>query len=278
MLALLSMAVGCAAGDSGIDNNSSWGPVSASAGPADGGATATGASAGVTTANATGGGSAQTGGSSAGDDGAVDTGAVDGAVDTSDDAKPSAECGNGVIEDAEECDGDALRGAACADFGFDGGAVVCGSDCTILTDGCSSCGDGEVALMEVCDGSNVGGETCVSLGFGGGSLGCAADCSALDTSGCAALPSCGDGIVNGGEQCDANDLGGNSCITQGFDLGAIGCTASCTLDLTNCEDDIADCTEQGEFCLFNEDDLQSTCCPPGVGGNILGICDLLFCV
>lgn len=267
VLALFPLALACASGDTRIDNNASWGPGSASAGPADAPNAATGS---VTTVNATGGGSGANGGSSGSGSGAL--------ADSSGGSEMGEECGNGIIEGGEACDGNMLADAACTDFGFDGGSVVCGSECVVLTDGCSSCGDGNVALMEVCDGNDLGGETCVSLGFGGGALACDTDCSALNTGGCVPLPSCGDGMLNGGEQCDGPALGGNSCVTEGFDLGAIACTASCTLDISDCEDDLANCTEQGDFCLFDEDNLQSTCCPPGVGGNILGICDIFLCL
>ena len=32
-----------------------------------------------------------------------------------------------------------------------------------------------------------------------------------------------------------------------------------------------------DFCLFDENNPQSTCCPAGVGGNVLGLCALLVC-
>ena len=98
------------------------------------------------------------------------------------------------------------------------------------------------------------------------------------TSGCTALPSCGDGMLNGGEQCDGAQLGGANCMSQGFDMGVLSCTGQCTFNTSQCMDDIGNCTPQGEFCMFNENDPQSTCCPPGVGGNVLGICDIIFCV
>ena len=195
-----------------------------------------------------------------------------------DDSTMPAECGNGVVEAGEDCDGRDLGGASCADFDFSDGALVCGGDCHLLTDGCYSCGDGEIALTETCDATNFGGETCASLGFAGGTLSCSADCQTIVTSACQPLPSCGDGMLNGGEQCDGGALGGQTCITQGFDLGQLACSASCTLDTTGCSFDTQNCGGQGDFCLFDENNLQSTCCPPGVEGNVLGICNLAVCV
>lgn len=280
----VGLALGCATGD---DRNTGgfFGPMAdTTAGANTGTPVTTGGSAGPID-----GGTADGGGVSS-DDGATDptdptdptgpTGPTTGVGDgtTSGDPPVEPECGNSIVEEGEECDGTALSGASCADFGFDAGDVVCGSDCTVLTDACFTCGDGQIDMTETCDGADLGGQTCASQGFGSGSLACTADCQALDTSACVPLPSCGDGVVNGAEQCDGAALGGNTCQTQGFDMGVLGCTASCLLDVSQCEDDLTGCGEQGDFCLFDEKNLQSTCCPAGVGGNVLGICDLIFCV
>jgi beta-lactamase superfamily II metal-dependent hydrolase len=67
------------------------------------------------------------------------------------------------------------------------------------------CGDMIVKGGEVCDGVNLDGASCESLGYSGGSLACASDCS-FDTSGCYSVTvSCGDGVVNGSEECEAVD-------------------------------------------------------------------------
>lgn len=227
------------------------------------------------------------GGSADGDDGSegpvttsspggTDAGDDDDTV--GDDATMPGECGNGAVEAGEDCDGRDLDGASCSDFDFSAGALVCGGDCHLLTDGCYTCGDGEIAIGEECDGSNFGGATCASLGFGGGTLACSADCQSIVTTGCQPLPSCGDNVLNGGEQCDGAALGGHTCISQGFDLGQLACSPSCTLDTSGCSFDTQNCGGQGDFCIFDENDLQSTCCPPGVNGNVLGICNIAICV
>jgi hypothetical protein len=45
---------------------------------------------------------------------------------------------------------------------------------------------------------------------------------------------CGNGFVEAGEQCDANNLNGASCVSQGFAYGTLQCSASCTFDTTGC--------------------------------------------
>jgi hypothetical protein len=190
----------------------------------------------------------------------------------------AAVCGDDSLQPGEDCDGMSFGDVTCQSLGFEEGVLGCDPSCHVITDACSTCGDGEIALGEACDSLNFDGESCASLGFAGGALSCNADCTALVTTQCQPLPTCGDGVRNGGEQCDANDLGGTTCVTLGFDLGMVDCTAGCTIDSSGCMDDLENCGMMGDFCLFDENDLQSTCCPAGVGGNMLGICNVFVCV
>jgi|GEM_PF-6088747 hypothetical protein len=50
----------------------------------------------------------------------------------------------------------------------------------------------------------------------------------------AGTPQCGNSIVEGSEQCDGYAVRGFSCLTLGFNNGAIACTASCQLDTSGC--------------------------------------------
>lgn len=227
----------------------------------------------------TGSGSGDAEASADGSDDAATTNAASsgGGVDESTTAEPVGECGDGIVQSGESCDGRDL-GGTCMDYGFDDGVLVCDAECNHITDACFTCGDGEVSLAEVCDGTDFGGATCQSLGFGGGALQCSVDCQTVIDTGCQPLPSCGDGQQNGGEVCDGVDLGGATCQSQGFDLGTIACTPNCTLDLGNCMDDLTNCGHQGDFCIFSEEDPQSTCCPAGVGDNVLGLCDIFLCI
>ena len=45
---------------------------------------------------------------------------------------------------------------------------------------------------------------------------------------------CGNGFIESGEQCDATNLNGATCVSQGFPYGTLACSASCTLDTSGC--------------------------------------------
>ena len=51
-------------------------------------------------------------------------------------------CGNGVIDQGEECDGSNLTGQTCLSRGYTGGTLSCNSNCTINTSACTSGGGG----------------------------------------------------------------------------------------------------------------------------------------
>jgi hypothetical protein len=58
----------------------------------------------------------------------------DALIDTADGC---AVCGNGIREAGEACDGAELGTAACADFGFAGGALACSAACSLDTSACA---------------------------------------------------------------------------------------------------------------------------------------------
>lgn len=106
----------------------------------------------------------------------------------------------------------------------------CPSDCCT-----ENCGNGNIDSGEECDSLNFGVQTCSSLIPGSsGNLSCNLDCT-INTSGCVALPVCGNGIIEGAEQCDGEDLNSESCSSLNFDYGALSCNESCLFDTTQCE-------------------------------------------
>jgi cysteine-rich repeat protein len=75
---------------------------------------------------------------------------------------------------------------------------------------------------EPCDGSDLDGHTCASEGFTAGTLACSATCT-LVTSGCS---TCGNGILEPGEQCD-----------DGNTMSGDGCSSTCQIETTSCDPD-----------------------------------------
>jgi len=50
---------------------------------------------------------------------------------------------------------------------------------------------------------------------------------------------CGNGIIEGNEQCDGSSLNEEDCASQGYDSGSLSCSGSCTFDTSNCATDDA---------------------------------------
>lgn len=175
-------------------------------------------------------------------------------------------CGNGRIEVGEDCDLGQLGGATCVTVHrflppgtgnelpeFVGGQLGCiveeGARCRFDISGCreadeSVCGDGERDPREICDGDDLAGRTCRSEGFVGGELRCVNDegVCVLDDDGCRtpADVRCGDGFIDEGEVCDRNGVGGETCESQGYASGELGCiitsdpTRPCVFDFERC--------------------------------------------
>lgn len=71
-----------------------------------------------------------------------------------DDRDQCAICGDGFVDEGEECDGDTFNGNACPGGG---GALQCNSDCKLDFSQCDSCGNGVIDEGEECDDGNGGG-------------------------------------------------------------------------------------------------------------------------
>lgn len=135
-----------------------------------------------------------------------------------------------------------------------------------------NCGDGIVTSPEVGDtlGPNTNGQTCLTQGFtGGGSLGVNSGCLSFNTSGCStptctadggscsvgstccgghcnasvcSQQTCGDSAITGNEVCDTLGplLNSQTCITQGFAQGTLGCLSGCiAFDTSGCNNNVA---------------------------------------
>jgi cysteine-rich repeat protein len=156
-------------------------------------------------------------------------------------------CGNGSVESGEPCDdGNQTDGDGChADCTIEEGFLCDGSSPSICT---PVCGDLEVVGDETCDGENLDDETCLTLGWHGGELSCGEDCR-LIIDDCEASGRCGDDVVQPDfEDCDGEELFGNTCASNGHTAGVISCADDCTLDLTACTTCGDGVIEGGEQC------------------------------
>jgi MYXO-CTERM domain-containing protein len=114
-------------------------------------------------------------------------------------------------------------------------------DCVLDPD---TCNGKQIDPGEQCDGAELGGATCQSLGYDGGTLACNNTCQ-FDLSGCTEPPvtKCDGMALEPGEQCDGADLGGASCMSQGFDGGTLLCTDTCMFDTSKCTNDPGETSE-----------------------------------
>lgn len=210
----------------------------------------------------------------------------DGGTDEPDDSGPSTprNCGDGVLDGGEECDGDELSGNTCVDFGFESGTLGCLENCRWDTTTCQKCGDNQVQEGEVCDGMDLGLDamtgrppTCSDVGaFATGELGCSDDCQAYVTDACNPAV-CGDGVIteSAGEACDGDELGGATCAgLEDFVGGDLTCTANCELDTSQCRvpvcgDGMAEGDEPCDGADFGGSTCQSVGMAEGFGAGEL---------
>jgi hypothetical protein len=167
-----------------------------------------------------------------------------------------AVCGDAVVEGDEECD-----------LGADNDTgAYCTAECTA-----NVCGDGYKGPGEACDDGNVDGSddctnACGLASCGDGITQEGEDCDegeANNSETGACLPSCiaascGDGFIHTGrEVCDATNLAGEDCVSQGLDGGTLACSGSCEFDTSGCYECGDGVENPGEECDGN--DLGATC-------------------
>jgi len=128
-------------------------------------------------------------------------------------------CGNGVVDEEEQCDD--------GDLNSDTEPDACRSTCTT-----AGCGDGVVDSAEACDDGEQNSDTdadacrstCVAAGCGDGVVDTGEACddgaqnSDTAADGCrttCGLHTCGDGVIDSGEECDS----GPGCNSQCVDVG-----------------------------------------------------------
>jgi hypothetical protein len=77
----------------------------------------------------------------------------------------------------------------------------------------------------------VAGLNCQCMGE---SAGCAAELAACHTDLAECESPCGNGVVEGSEDCDEENLDGETCSKLGFAGGVLRCSAGCELDTIDC--------------------------------------------
>jgi hypothetical protein len=84
------------------------------------------------------------------------------------------------------------------------------------------------------------------------------------------LPTCGDAVIDSGEQCDSAALGGETCASLGFLSGALACDSQCFFDLAGCDATCGTCgngTAEGVEQCDDTDLAGATCSSLGYSGG-----------
>jgi hypothetical protein len=194
-------------------------------------------------------------------------------------------CGNGQIDNGEECDGADLGGAVCDVNGCDG-TVACTSSCTLDFSGCAPDGycDAATESCATCGAdclSDSGGSVCgngvCEIGAGEDCVSCPTDCAGVQNGKPSNRWCCGGGTGEIG--CEDNRCGGESACNTDAAVTACcgdGVCQSGEPNLLTCSVD--ECSGGGPVCgdglCESPEDYNSCaadCDPPSFCGD--GVCD-----
>jgi cysteine-rich repeat protein len=132
----------------------------------------------------------------------------------------AAVCGNGARESGEACDGSDLGGFDCSELGFESGTLSCSQLCRFDTTACVGrpvCGNGTLEPGEECDDGANNSNTLPDA--------CRTTCRKAF---------CGDGVLDGFEDCEGTNLAGETCVSLGYDGGRLRCDDECFFDDERC--------------------------------------------
>ncbi len=129
------------------------------------------------------------------------------------------DCGNGVIDPGETCDGLNFNGASCMVLGYDGGSLACNANCAVDISGCSNAAQpGLGQLYSNClDSANCPGlDGCATITnqgevdpFDGYCTNlCTTDADCFANTGGTAVPQCND---EANPYCELDCSGGKTC-------------------------------------------------------------------
>ncbi len=136
-------------------------------------------------------------------------------------------CGNGIIENTEQCDSDSWGDITnCSDLGYTGGELSCNNNCQFNVSQCTGleegvCGNDVQNTGEQCDGNSTGGGWPSTI----------TDCSSFDEF------TGGNLTCNSPETENECQFDTSQCIGDGGDLLTLG---KCTFQATGVDDDCSD--------------------------------------